>query len=602
MFRTAVALVLLSASSVLAISAEQDDWSGGPRQQGPVSQFGIDFFECVNIDWSYADRISLATDPATYLVADSIDGVTAVCPADIDGDGDLDIAGSAIDAGDVMWWENTDGYGFSWEEHAVERDFPSVSSIAAADVDGDGDTDLIAAAKTQYGGRDVAWWENLDGSGGQWSIHLVSVDFAGARAANPFDIDGDGDIDIVAASSQLDRIVWWENTGGGLGWESHLVGESFNGAWTVHVADIDADGDPDVVAGAFYDDDVAWFENTDSSGGSWTRHDIATDFDGVYFVHTFDIDGDGDPDVLSAASIADELVWWENRGGEFTAELINDLFDGAVCIHGCDIDGDGDGDVLAAGVHGDLVALYENRGGIWGETVLGASFDGAFSVSSGDLNGDGETDPLGAAMHANTVVWWDPTPEAGFLESSVLYTGSDPAWGIIDWISEVPEGTQVAFQIRASDDFTDMGAWSDILLEPSRLSGILADSDSYVQYRVLMQSGQSTETPVVERVEISWVSTGIEETASPVPQGTCLVAVTPNPAVSVPVIGFNLEENCFVSFEVYDIAGRVVWQQGGVVFPAGYHQIPAGDFLPGIYMCRMYAGDQSFTERFAVIR
>jgi len=78
MFRTAVALVLLSASSVLAISAEQDDWSGGPRQQGPVSQFGIDFFECVNIDWSYADRISLATDPATYLVADSIDGVTAV--------------------------------------------------------------------------------------------------------------------------------------------------------------------------------------------------------------------------------------------------------------------------------------------------------------------------------------------------------------------------------------------------------------------------------------------------------------------------------------------------------------------------------------------
>jgi hypothetical protein len=120
----------------------------------------------MNIDWSYADRISLSTDPASYLVADSIDGVISVFPVDIDGDGDLDIAGSAIDAGSVVWWENTDGYGFTWVEHIVDRNFPSVSSIAAADIDGDGDMDLVAAAKTQYGGKDVAWWENLDGTGG----------------------------------------------------------------------------------------------------------------------------------------------------------------------------------------------------------------------------------------------------------------------------------------------------------------------------------------------------------------------------------------------------------------------------------------------------
>lgn len=602
MYRTAVVLVLLTASPGLAISAEQDDWSGGPRQQGPVSEFGINFFESVNIDWSYADRITLSTDPASYLVADSIDGVTSVSPADIDGDGDLDVAGSAIDAGSVVWWENTDGYGFTWEEHVVERDFPTVSSVAAADIDGDGDIDLLAAAKTLYGGRDVAWWENLDGSGGEWSIHLVAVDFAGARAACPFDIDGDGDIDIVGASSQLDRIVWWENTGGGLGWESHLIWESFNGAWTLHVADIDVDGDPDVVAGAFYDDDVAWFENTDSAGGSWTRHDIAADFDGVYFVHTFDIDGDGDPDVLGAASIADELVWWENRGGEFTGVLVSDLFEGAVCIHGCDIDGDGDGDILAAGVHGDLVTLYENRGGVWGEIVLADSFDGAFSVSSGDFNGDGETDPLGAAMHANSVMWWERSPGAGYLESSILYTGSDPAWGVIDWISEVPQGTQVALQIRASDDFTDMGTWSDLLLKPCRLSGIIEDSDSYVQYRVLLQAEPSAETPVIERVEISWVSTGIEETASPVPQGTYLMAVTPNPAVSTPLISFHLEAGCAVRLSVYDISGRLVWEPESTVYPEGYHQIPTGEFLPGIYICRMYAGDCAFTERFAVIR
>jgi hypothetical protein len=603
MFRTAVALVLLTVATGFAISAEQDDWSGGPRQQGPVRAFGINFSESVNIDWSYADRITLSTDPASCLVADSIDGVTSVYPADIDGDGDQDIAGSAIDAGDVVWWENTDGYGFAWEEHVVERDFPAVSSVATADIDGDGDIDLLAAAKTQYGGRDVAWWENLDGLGGDWAYHSVSNVFPGGRAACPFDIDGDGDMDIVGASSLLDQIVWWENlSGGGYPWEIHVIGDSFNGAWTLNVADIDLDGDPDVVAGAFYDDDVAWFENTDSAGGSWARHDITTDFDGVYFIDTFDIDGDGDPDVLGAASIADELVWWENRGGEFAAHVVNDSFDGAVCIHGCDIDADGDGDVLAAGVHDDIVALYENREGNWIESVLAASFDGAFSVSSGDFNGDGEPDPLGAAMHANLVVWWDCSPGVGYLESSILYTGSDPAWGIIDWMADVPQGSQVAFQIRASDDFTDMGPWSDLLLEPCRLSGIIQDDRSYVQYRVLMQSEGSAEIPTVELVEISWVSTGTEETASPVPQGTRLMAVTPNPSVSAPVISFHLEANCGVRFEVYDISGRLVWAPESAVYPAGYHQIPAGEFLPGIYVCRMYTADCTFTERFAVTR
>lgn len=602
MSRNIIAFLLLTASFGYAVSAEQDDWSGGPGHQGPVTAFGIDFYRSVNIDWSYADRITLAAGPASYLVADSIDGVTSLFPADIDGDGDLDIAGSAIDAGAVVWWENTDGTGFAWEEHQVERDFPAVSSVAAADIDGDGDNDLLAAAKTQYGGRDIAWWENLDGSGGEWAIHMVSAQFAGARAACPFDIDGDGDIDIVGASSQLDNIVWWKNTGDGLDWEIDTIGESFNGAWTLNVADIDLDGDPDVVGGAFYDDDVAWFENTDSAGGSWTRHDIAADFDGVYFVNTFDIDGDGDQDVLGAASVAGDIVWWENRGGEFAPGIVNDAFDGAVCVHGCDIDGDGDGDILAAGVHADIVALYENRVGTWGETVLAEAFDGAFAVSSGDINGDGELDPLGAAMHANSVRWWERSPGAGYLESSVLYTGSDPAWGIIDWISELPQGTEVALQIRASDDLADMGEWSDPLSDPCRLSGILEDNDSYVQYRVLMQSETAGTTPVIERVEISWVSVGIEETLSPLSQGTGLMPVTPNPSSGVPVIAFCLEEGCAVRLAVYDISGRLVWSFVNADYPAGLHQVPATDLVPGIYMCRMNAGGSTFTERFAVTR
>ena len=61
----------------------------------------------------------------------------------------------------------------------------------AADVDGDGDPDLVAA--TGLGG--VAWWEN-PGTGSSWPKHLVRQMFATDIVA--VDMDQDGDMDILA--------------------------------------------------------------------------------------------------------------------------------------------------------------------------------------------------------------------------------------------------------------------------------------------------------------------------------------------------------------------------------------------------------------------
>ena len=311
------------------------------------------------------------------------------------------------------------------------------------------------------------------------------------------------------------RSTWWENADTiGTFWVTHLIVDSFDGAWTVHAADMDGDGDQDVVGGAYYADDVAWFENTDDIGASWDRHDVDTGFDGAYSVQAFDIDGDGDMDILGAAALGDDVTWWENRAGTFMGHVIDGDCDGAVSAHASDLDGDGDADVLAASIQGDAINIYIREGTLWTGSALALSFDGAVAVSSADLDGDGDEDAMGAAMELGSVSWWDYSPTSGFLESSILNTRTDPIWGLLSWTALTPEGTSVSFQMRASDDAADMGDWSAILTTPGRLSDVLADGDSYLQYRALLSTSRPGVAPVLESVEMSWIPVAIWESGA----------------------------------------------------------------------------------------
>jgi len=82
-------------------------------------------------------------------------------------------------------------------EHLVEGDFDDVRSVYSADIDGDGDLDILGAA---YLEDDITWWENTDGSGTSWTDHLVEGDFDGAYSVYSADIDGDGDMDVLGAA------------------------------------------------------------------------------------------------------------------------------------------------------------------------------------------------------------------------------------------------------------------------------------------------------------------------------------------------------------------------------------------------------------------
>jgi hypothetical protein len=128
--------------------------------------------------------------------------------ADIDGDNDPDIVGTAYAINQIAWWENQGGDPLVWVKHAVTSLLGGAVTGCPADIDNDGDIDILGTGQPS---GDVMWWENLGGAPAAWRRHEVDLNFAGAWPAFADDIDGDGCTDLVVGGRDADRIKWWHN-------------------------------------------------------------------------------------------------------------------------------------------------------------------------------------------------------------------------------------------------------------------------------------------------------------------------------------------------------------------------------------------------------
>ena len=82
-------------------------------------------------------------------------------------------------------------------------------SVYAADVDGDGDLDLLSASGGYLKDDKIAWYENTDGAGTFGPQRVITTQASGATSVYAADVDGDGDLDVLSASGAL--IAWYEN-------------------------------------------------------------------------------------------------------------------------------------------------------------------------------------------------------------------------------------------------------------------------------------------------------------------------------------------------------------------------------------------------------
>ncbi|MCG8101349.1 MAG: Ig-like domain-containing protein, partial [Candidatus Thiodiazotropha taylori] len=153
----------------------------------------------------------------------------------------------------------------------------------------------------------VVWYEN-DGNE-NFTTHTVTTSATEARQVIAADVDGDGDLDLLSASRSSDKLAWYENDG----FENftlHTITAAAGPVSAVAAADIDGDGDLDVISASYTDDNVVWFENDGSE--NFTANTIASVTGEAFSVAVADMDGDGDVDVLATDDAADAVTWYEN--------------------------------------------------------------------------------------------------------------------------------------------------------------------------------------------------------------------------------------------------------------------------------------------------
>ena len=354
-----------------------------------------------------------------HIITRDADWAFSVFAADLDGDGDTDVLSASVEDDTIAWYENR-GKGAFYGQRVITRDADGAIAVFAADLDGDGDADALSAS---WEDDTIAWYENL-GGGAFSGQRVITQEAAAASSIFAADLDGDGDADVLSASWEDDKIAWYENLGGGAFSGQRVITQEADAASSVFAADLDGDGDTDVLSASAEDDTIAWYENR--GGGAFSGERVITmDAKQAYTVFAADLDGDGDADVLSASWEDDKIVWYGNIGaGKFSEQrIIARDADGAGNVFAADLDGDGDLDVLAASYEfettsdddvpfldgDDKIAWYENLGGgaFGRERVITKKAASPTSVFAADLDGDGDADVLSASNRDDTIAWYE---------------------------------------------------------------------------------------------------------------------------------------------------------------------------------------------------
>jgi len=193
-------------------------------------------------------------------IAEQFGGARSMVVVDIDNDSDLDVIGASFTDHKVSYWINDGGDPIQWTEFIIDDYFEGAHFVTTADVDADGKPDVLGAA---YHANVFAWWRNEGGSPISWSKQIIDSVSFGAMKICVADIDLDGDQDVIGSASRGNRISWWaQEPGDTVVWEKHTIDGMCAKAWPIYPVDLDMDGDMDVLGGSESSGGIMWYENS----------------------------------------------------------------------------------------------------------------------------------------------------------------------------------------------------------------------------------------------------------------------------------------------------------------------------------------------------
>ncbi|MCH8936349.1 MAG: VCBS repeat-containing protein [Gemmatimonadetes bacterium] len=331
----------------------------------------------------------LSGEPVSFPVDNPLEtsGYNAPAFGDVDGDGYIDlfagVLGGAFNPNrttidNLLFYKGESGGGFTLRTRRFlsSIDVGSESIPAFADLDGDGDLDLLLANKIDPEQLQVSRVYRFENTGTprrpvfQLAGPMV-LDDSYHQAPALADLDADGDLDMLLGSWRA-NIAFHRNDGTALEprfvrVDSAYVTITRGSNTTPALVDIDADGDFDLFIGEA-SGTINFYRNTGTPTDPHFEFvtDKFNDIDiGRRSFPTFaDLDGDGDQDLI-IGSEANGLTFYRNIGTPQVAVFVVDTtFAIDVPVMAApvfvDIDGDGDLDFFSGGIGGGLV-FYENR-------------------------------------------------------------------------------------------------------------------------------------------------------------------------------------------------------------------------------------------------
>lgn len=168
---------------------------------------------------------------------------------DIDGDGNIDVMVNSGIENKLVWFKNENN-GQDWTEQIVDDNLPGISEFDLADVDKDGDLDIVAgAANSDF----ISFYENLGGDSVTWNSYLVDDNLNGAFGIQFADMNNDGDLDVIATGKDSKEVVVYENLGGTspIDFNKTVIKSGIETAWEIRAGDVDGDTDLDIIVNQF---------------------------------------------------------------------------------------------------------------------------------------------------------------------------------------------------------------------------------------------------------------------------------------------------------------------------------------------------------------